>query len=147
MAGRAITSESREQSIETVCRMLREGHSRGTACRVAGIARDTLYRWTRADEELRLRVEHAAGEGERGYVEDVRRHRDDDWRAAAWLLERISPDFSAKLEHQVNVRQDEPDISRLSDETKSALLEVLERAAVELENGNGHRKRLPGGED
>ena len=65
---------------------------------VAGVEKSAWYSWRkrgRAGEEpyasLEADIEAAEAEQEIGYVTSIRRHRQKDWRASAWLLERSKP--------------------------------------------------------
>jgi len=88
----ARPSKATEARIETLLVALRTGCTREAACDHAGIVRTTLYRWVESKPGLRARVEKAEADAEVRFTAQVARAAgDDDWRAAAWWLERRRP--------------------------------------------------------
>jgi hypothetical protein len=90
---------------EAVCAELREGLSIASACAAAGIDRATFHRWiARGDEgppfsDFRNATTKARAVGTRSLEVTVRTAALDDWRAAAWMLERKAPeDWSKRTE-------------------------------------------------
>lgn len=57
-----------------------------------------MYRWLAADAEFRAAVESAEAKAESYYVTIIHEAARDDWRAAAWWLERRRPDSYARRE-------------------------------------------------
>jgi alkanesulfonate monooxygenase SsuD/methylene tetrahydromethanopterin reductase-like flavin-dependent oxidoreductase (luciferase family) len=116
--------------------MLRVGNYLHVAIRAAGIARQTFDGWmTRglsgleADEpyrRLRDRVEQARAEGQARHVALVARAATDDWRAAAWLLERQYPAMWGAV--SVRVRAEEPEPQELPTAASDPFAEVDELA-------------------
>jgi hypothetical protein len=97
-----LTGEITDQLVA----MLRAGNLMGVAARAAGISRPTLYRWIDRGREagapqlmrdLALRVEKARAEGQVRLVAEISRAAATDWHAAAWLLERASPEHWARV--------------------------------------------------
>jgi hypothetical protein len=78
--------------------LLAAGHSRRAAARLVGCARSTLYRMEARDPEFAQRVARAEGPGESPQKkQDPRKifptlHQPSNWRAAAWVLERLNPE-------------------------------------------------------
>jgi hypothetical protein len=78
--------------------LLAAGHSRRAAARIVGCARSTLYRMEARDPEFAQRVARAEGPGESPQrKQDPRKifptlHQPANWRAAAWVLERLNPE-------------------------------------------------------
>lgn len=76
------------------------------AAEAAGISEQTFYEWLRRGERpgsadrpyraFKAAVESARAEGEQHLVRRVAQAGRDDWRAAAWLLERQYPERWAK---------------------------------------------------
>jgi hypothetical protein len=88
----ARRSKATEARIEALLAALRVGNTRDASAGHAGIVRTTLYRWLERDPALRTRVEKAEADAEVRFTAQVARAaRDDDWRAAAWWLERRRP--------------------------------------------------------
>jgi hypothetical protein len=78
--------------------LLAAGYSRRAAARAVGCARSTLYRMEARDPEFAERVARAEGPGESPQKkQDPRKifptlHQPANWRAAAWVLERLNPE-------------------------------------------------------
>ena len=78
--------------------LLAAGHSRRAAARLVGCARSTIYRMEARDPEFAQRVARAEGPGESPQKkQDPRKifptlHQPANWRAAAWVLERLNPE-------------------------------------------------------
>lgn len=78
-----------------------------TACELAGISRQTFYNWKRraeAGEEpfaaFMRRCNQASAKAEARLSTHIEKKAADDWRAAAWKLERRFPERYA--EHKIN---------------------------------------------
>lgn len=75
------------------------GASRGAARKAAGIAATTFYDWLAKGKaassgpyyEMRLALQNADAEVEERMVQCVLDSAPEDWRAAAWWLERCRP--------------------------------------------------------
>jgi transposase len=82
--------------------MLRAGNVIHVACSAVGIDQRSYQRWMKRGEsdspddelyrEFRRQVEQAHAEAEARAVTQVARAAAEDWRAAAWWLERQYPD-------------------------------------------------------
>ena len=78
--------------------LLAAGHSRRAAARLVGCARSTIYRVEARDPKFAERVARAEGPGESPQKkQDPRKifptlHQPANWRAAAWVLERLNPE-------------------------------------------------------
>ena len=82
-----------------LCAELRLGMSIRAACQHVGIDDSTYRKWMMrgADGEepfvtFRTEATRAKADGIRALVATVRKAAQDDWRAAAWILERREPD-------------------------------------------------------
>jgi hypothetical protein len=84
-------SKATESRIEALLAALGTGCTREAAAGHAGIHRTTLYRWLETDPGLRARVEKAEADVEVRLAAQIVQAVPDDWRAAAWLLERRRP--------------------------------------------------------
>jgi hypothetical protein len=87
----ARRSKATEARIEALVIALGTGCTREAAARHAGIDRTTLYRWLERDAAIRIRVEKAEADVEVRLAAQIVQAAPDDWRAAAWLLERRRP--------------------------------------------------------
>lgn len=121
---------------EVAARIATGAHFEAVAV-ASGIGRATLYRWLEkgeADEEhdvdslervFRDAVSRATAEAEEVLAGMIRRHALDDWRAAAFLLERRNPAVWGKrdrVEHSGTVRTGE--VERIAPSSEEAALEV-----------------------
>jgi hypothetical protein len=76
---------------------LRVGNTRRASARGAEITEDTLANWMRADPAFFGAVEHAEAEAARRFVGNIAKAAGNNWRAAAWWLERRRPaDFGKR---------------------------------------------------
>jgi len=79
--------------------LIRAGNYLEVAATAAGIHRSTLYRWLRHGRDQQrgryrkflTQVEKAQAEGESRDVALIAKAASEDWRAAAWRLERKAP--------------------------------------------------------
>lgn len=101
-----LTPEVQDRIIQA----LKAGNYVETAAEYAGIGKTTFYRWMARGEqasrgiyrEFRDAVMRARAEAEARNVAIIQKAAPDDWRAAAWWLERAFPDRwgpRQKLEH------------------------------------------------
>lgn len=105
--GQAWTYMTRP-TVERICDALRRGHTRHTACKLAGIAHPTLSMWmskgdteeqteqTRPYVAVRCAVLLAESEAEDTSIRSVRDASAQDWKAAAWWLSRRHSDAWAE---------------------------------------------------
>ena len=97
-----------DRVIEIILKNLREGMTRDIACTQAGINRKTLHRWCESDEALSADVAAAIDVSKALLINEVRElgMMKQDWRAAAWMLERRWPgEFSAKRDVDVTINK------------------------------------------
>ena len=83
----AKTKQHRDELLEN----LRSGMSIVAACALSGVSRSTYYNWVKSDQEWAEEAEAAIRFGEAVQVARISQAGSDDWRAAAWLLERRFP--------------------------------------------------------
>jgi len=78
------------------------------ACSQAGIVRQTLHKWCEDDAELAAEVDAAIDVSQAVLINEVRTLGEtrQDWRAAAWLLERRWPQqWGAKRDMDVTINK------------------------------------------
>ena len=89
-----------------ICDLIAQGHSKESACGRVGITNKTLWTWTQDDEELREKVNQAVSKSEIALVNHVLHRAMDDWKAAAYLLERRFPErYAPKAELSIDVNK------------------------------------------
>jgi hypothetical protein len=97
------TKETRQELIAN----LREGLTIKDACALAGINRSTYYSWLEnGSEEWIQEIKEAESYAKAMLVQQIKIDgtAKQDWRAAAWLLERRWPeDYGPKRELDLNV--------------------------------------------
>ena len=102
--GREPTSID-EKKLDRLVRLLESGATIEAAAAAAGIPRRTIYNWLERAEEVGApdvyvdfaeRIEQARSKCEADLVETIAAEAKEDWRAAAWLLERIASDRYAR---------------------------------------------------
>lgn len=90
---------------ERLARLLERGVAIEQAAAAVGIPRRTIYNWLeRAGEvgapevyvQFAERIEQARSKCEADLVETIADEAREDWRAAAWLLERLAPERFAR---------------------------------------------------
>lgn len=80
--------------------LFRAGNYTVTVCAAAGVPRSTFNDWMKRGErdgggpyrEFRAAIDRARAVGEARNVAQIAQAAAKDWKAAAWLLERSSPD-------------------------------------------------------
>lgn len=82
--------------------------TREISCSQAGISSRTLYNWCEADAELADEVEAAIDVSKAVLINEIKAlgQARQDWRAAAWMLERRWPqEFGAKRDVDVTINK------------------------------------------
>ncbi|MDR1820706.1 MAG: hypothetical protein LBR15_10740 [Methanobrevibacter sp.] len=96
---------------ETIAKNLEEGHTIKGATTLAGINKDTYYRWMKKGKEekkgiyynFHARINEAMEYRKFKLIQNIENHSEKSWQAAAWLLERVYPEeFSLKQEFKVD---------------------------------------------
>jgi transposase len=89
---------------ETIFKAIREGNTLQVACMKAGIVYDTMRGWLEQAEKggaysvFSVELARAREEAEEVLVGEIKKAARQDWRAAAWMLERRFPDRWGKVE-------------------------------------------------
>lgn len=94
---------------------LRAGHSRSTACLLAGIGRRTFYDHYKSIRTFRTAIKRAEARPKRRWLACIERAAKDPkhWPAAAWLLERRWPEEFALRVHRALEKEREAMLSEL----------------------------------
>lgn len=72
------------------------GNSMQTACALHGVSKDEFRSWRAADTAFDSLVRAAIAECRRSLMGAIKDHAQNDWKAAAWLLERL-PDHKEEF--------------------------------------------------
>ena len=104
---------------EAICNEIKRGTPITSACLIAGISKDTYYRWYRKGEKAKTgrfkefynKIEEAKAYAIALRVENIRKAgRNGSWQADAWWLERMDPEnFSRK--DNVNVKSENTNLN------------------------------------
>ena len=99
---------------DAICNEIKRGTPITSACLIAGISKDTYYRWYRKGEKAKTgrfkefynKIEEAKAYAIALRVENIRKAgQNGSWQADAWWLERMDPEnFSRK--DNVNVKSE-----------------------------------------
>jgi hypothetical protein len=101
VAGRS--SQRTAANADDIIQEIEAGATRKVACACVGMSTDTLNRWEDADASFAARLARAEGIRNRSLVADIRKEGPKDWRAAAWLLERVDREgYGTKQDHTVS---------------------------------------------
>ena len=128
--------------IEKICAPIAAGNYMETAAAYAGVAKDTLYAWLRKGREQKRglfrefsdAVERAMAEAEMRDVLLVAKAAETQWQAAAWRLERRTPQ---KWGRRV-VELSGPEGSAVKVEVEGGgLLALFRRMAGEVDESSG----------
>jgi transposase-like protein len=88
-----------EERAERVLEAIRAGATRRAAAGHAGIDESTLWRWTQRFASFATRLTRAEDDVEVRCTATILHAAADDWRAAAWWLERRRPaEYARHLE-------------------------------------------------
>jgi hypothetical protein len=96
---------------ERLCKLVAAGVPIGTACRMEGVGKQTLYDWRAAGKAARApyaqfvrELDAALAKVEAGITIQLVAATKRDWRAAAWWLERRKP-ARYKLQQQIRIEK------------------------------------------
>jgi len=80
-----------------ICSNIASGNTLRAAALAEGISEATLHRWRNEKADFAKMVEQAIGVSEANLVQKLT--SSEDWRAAAWILERRFPQTWSKKDH------------------------------------------------
>lgn len=88
-----------KEMTDKIVRIVKAGNFTAVACAAVGIGERTFYRWMEQGAretagpywQLWQRVLRARAQCEATLLNTIHKHTTKDWRAAAWLLERLFP--------------------------------------------------------
>ena len=112
-----------EQKQKDLLAFLALGCSRRVAAKYVGCSPSTIRRLTLRDEDFGWRLKLAKSRQEVTQLGNIHAAGKDNWRAAAWLLERINPErYGPRRSGTVTPEQ----ISQLMSDFAQVLVEFLE---------------------
>tara|TARA_R100000278_G_scaffold54958_2_gene45753 strand:- start:458 stop:925 length:468 start_codon:yes stop_codon:yes gene_type:complete len=83
--------------VHNICTHISNGNTFRASALAEGISEATFHRWRKEHEEFDELVEEAIGISEAKLVNKLA--QSEDWRAAAWILERRFPQSWTKKDH------------------------------------------------
>ena len=83
--------------VHNICTHISNGNTFRASALAEGISEATFHRWRKEHEEFDQLVEEAIGVSEAKLVNKLA--QSEDWRAAAWILERRFPQTWSKKDH------------------------------------------------
>lgn len=129
-------------TLKRVWDALSVGATRRLACQYAGIHEGTFANWLEEESEFAELVESAEGQAAIKWLALIDQHAQEDWRAAAWKLERRYPDEYGRKTDAALVVENEitsftlnigrPDGGGLGDYETGTIIEG--RASLSLDN-------------
>jgi hypothetical protein len=105
--GLASTAAERDSIVTLLCDELEKGISIKVACDLVGITNAAYYRWRKQAEEgsdeyivLMRRLKAARARGFEQHIGKIKATADqtDDWRARAWLVDKLFPNWVGRIE-------------------------------------------------
>jgi hypothetical protein len=107
-----------DELADKIVEALKKGHTKANISKMLGFHGDTIRRWQSKDRSgderyagFDLRVK-AAEEASQGHLIDcITAHGEDDWRAAAWILERRWDDFKLRAKTSKEAQKELDDLA------------------------------------
>jgi hypothetical protein len=96
------------------------------ACLACGISEDTFAHWRRKDPDFQRRVDEASGRMALRLLAKIERQADENFSAAAWMLERRFVETFARPEIQLMAAQHHTTVNSLSINISAAEAQALE---------------------
>lgn len=115
MAGRGRQPKLTPELSDQICRYIASGLTKKGAVDAACVSQSSLYLWLEKGERDKARgkktvysdflesLRRAEGSFKMGRINTIRQASSDDWRAAAWLLERCYRDEYGKSTMDINL--------------------------------------------
>lgn len=95
------------KTLKIIFEALKEGNTRTTAFKLAGIGVSTGFEWLAEKEDFRQQVEEAEAKALSDAVTCLKRASLTEWKAAAWFLERKEAEWHKveKIDHTTNGKE------------------------------------------
>lgn len=78
--------------VDSICKMIEEGHTNKDAAILNRISHDTFYAWLKDKPEFSDAVKRAQAKFKKGLLGTIQKASVKSWQAAAWILERRHKD-------------------------------------------------------
>lgn len=99
---RKFTKENVDAIVDALC----TGLPIKTTCGLVGIDETTFYEWKKNNPGFKEAIEATRAVYESNLIDLIRSNAPNDWRAAAWLLERRHPEsWSLKKDISIDVKK------------------------------------------
>lgn len=119
-----------EEKIKIILEHIEDGLDQIDACIAAEIDYESWRLWHKKDPELDKRYKKAQIDAQRHRMKAIRDAETKDWKAAAWLLEKLYPlKFGSRAVLDVNTTV-KHDYSKLTGEEKRSLHQLLMKAKL-----------------
>lgn len=108
-----------------ICEAIRRGMTFDRAAQLNGISRSTLSKWRNDDAEFSRLVDEACAVSEVLLLEAIQEKTSEDWRAAAWILQKRFPErYADRRELEVNVGKSDgrDEVIAMMEQTKELYL-------------------------
>ena len=119
---------------------LKKGHTKTNVCKMLGLGDNAIRRWRQKDRsgderyagfDLRVKAAEEAAQG--NLIDCITVHSQDDWRAAAWLLERRWDAFKLRAKTS---KEAQGELDRLAIEKSKAEVVYTEAKTKALNRGS-----------
>lgn len=128
---------------EVVLNYLRDGMSLRDSCALAGVSRRRFHQWVSEDSALSAQVKKARLDSKLVHVRNIRNHAQEDWKASAWLLERMFPkEFSKRTVIELPKRDSDDDVFvrvPTPEEARQLAIERAKAKGIAEAAGSGER--------
>jgi hypothetical protein len=126
---------------EIVLNYMRDGMTLRDSCALGGVSKRTFHVWVKEDPALYAQLQKARLECKVVHVRNIRNHAQEDWKASAWLLERMFPkEFSRRTVIELPNRDADEDVFVRVPTPEEAQRLAIERArakGIAEANGSG----------
>lgn len=133
-----------------ICESLEKCNTIKTACEACGIGERTFYDWMKSNPAFAAAVYRARSRSKAKLVRVITNAAPNDWRAAAWILERSWPKEYARVTVE-RIEEDKDESKRgltilyqTGDKTMTELLDFPNAETDSLEVGREKQRRLLG---
>lgn len=128
---------------EVVLNYLRDGMSLRDSCALAGVSKRHFHRWMTEDAALSSQVKKARLDSKLVHVRNIKSHAFGDWKASAWLLERMYPkEFARRTVIELPKRDSDEDVFvrvPTPDEARNLAIERAKAKGIAEAAGSGER--------